>query len=58
MNDAKRNGFKCGMTGKRRFKSHPHALNRITEIMKQKSSPQQMRAYQCEFCGGWHLTKK
>ena len=58
MSDAKQFGSKCGMTGKRRFKSLGHAQNRIVKIMEQKDSPAQMRAYQCEFCGGFHLTKK
>lgn len=51
-------GRKCGMTGKHRFKSLAHAQNRIAEIMEQDDSPEVMRAYGCDFCGGFHLTKK
>lgn len=43
-------GFKCGMTGKRRFLSQCHAAKRAGEL--------DMRTYRCEFCAGWHLTKK
>lgn len=51
-------GFRCGVTGKRRFKSSTHALTRAAEIIQEKNSPQQWRTYHCEYCGGYHLTKK
>jgi hypothetical protein len=50
-------GFKCGMTGKRRFNSQSHAINRACVIIRQPTSPRQWRAYHCDFCNGWHLTK-
>jgi len=48
------------------FKTHAGALNRAAEIMEKTESgesnrritPDQWRAYKCEFCGLYHLTGK
>lgn len=58
MSASKKLGFKCGVTGKRRFKSHAHALDRAQVLLQKPNSPSHWRTYSCEFCGGWHLTKK
>ena len=52
-------GRRCGMTGKRRFKSHGAAFNRGLQIADTPAcNAEILRVYQCEFCGGWHLTSK
>lgn len=43
---------KCGMTRKRIFKSEQQA----TDFLHKKEL--KMRVYQCEFCQGYHITKK
>lgn len=52
--------FKSGCEGKRAYRDHGHAL-RAREIMIRKA-PRAKRnsiegtdAYQCQFCGKWHL---
>lgn len=52
--------MKCGFTGKQVFKSHEKALSRGGEILasmtNRKSKPVFFRAYQCEYCDGYHLS--
>ena len=48
--NAKQFGYKCGMTGKRRFKSKAHADKRAAEI--------KLHSHHCNYCDGWHLTKE
>lgn len=53
------NSDECSETGKRRFTSHGHAQNemkRIRRVSRKSEIPK--RAYHCEFCNGWHLTKQ
>ena len=58
--------MRCGVTRKVGFKTHAGALNRAAKIMQQENSgesnrrvtPEQWRAYKCEFCGLYHLTGK
>jgi len=72
-NHQHRLGHRCGPTGKHRFKSAAHALHRAAEILnsydadpdsdqpepaKQYTQPKTLRAYLCQFCGGYHLTSK
>jgi hypothetical protein len=47
---------KCGQTRKRIFKSHESAVEFV--IGRADTMPVVMRAYPCQFCGGWHLTSK
>jgi hypothetical protein len=53
---------RCGFTGKVMFKKEKGALNRADDIMKDKGNrrytPNQFRAYLCEYCGSYHLTGK
>lgn len=46
----------CGVTRKRRFKSEGAGLRFIAELGENCAAP--MRVYQCQRCGGWHLTSK
>lgn len=54
--------MRCGVTGKIIFKTHAGALNRGGEILtgdsNRKFTPKSFRAYQCEYCGFFHLTGK
>ena len=54
--------MKCGVTKKIVFKTHEGALIRGGEILcensNRRSTPQQFRAYKCEYCGGYHITGK
>jgi hypothetical protein len=54
--------MRCGPTGKIIFKTHTGALIRAGEILENKGNrrytPNEFRAYQCEFCGFYHLTGK
>lgn len=52
-------GSSCGMTGKRIFKSEKSAQYFGTDFIKNnESDTNKFRAYNCEYCGFWHLTKK
>jgi hypothetical protein len=55
----RRLGLRCGPTGKVRFNSSAHALQRANQILESgKSNTELFRSYQCPHCGGWHLTSK
>ena len=48
---------RCGLRGKRRFRDHRsaiEALRRIRSNSVRQTVP--ARAYECDACGGWHLT--
>lgn len=49
---------KCGHTGKVCFKSHQHAMHRAMTILSNMAGNGQFRAYECQWCGLWHLTSK
>ena len=52
-------GRRCGPTGKIRFKSHAGAFNRAMEIASTPAcNAEILRVYQCQFCGGFHLSSK
>lgn len=55
MSHAKQFGWRCGMTGKHRFKSQAHADRRAEAIRNLKE--QNLESYHCLHCDGWHLTK-
>lgn len=48
---------KCKKTNKTRFADENHANKRMNIIQRHPHKTVPTRAYQCEFCGGWHLTK-
>lgn len=52
--------MRCGITGKRVFKSHEAALTRGGEILCEDSNrrftPKAFRAYHCVYCGFYHLS--
>lgn len=41
----------CGETGKKCFKSHEQAEEKVGEI-----TDKPMRSYRCQFCGFYHIT--
>ena len=49
---------RCGATRKVLFNSHEAAMLRAGEILDGESDATWLRAYRCQFCGGWHLTSK
>ena len=49
----------CGPTRKRMFKTHEGAMRRAQELLLDPENVTRMlRAYQCPYCGAWHLTHK
>lgn len=49
---------RCG-SGKKRFRDHQsavHALRRIKGGSSRDRVP--AKAYECDWCGGWHLTSR
>lgn len=51
----------CRKSGKVKFKTHEQALQRAGEIItsvRNFTRIAAMRAYQCEHCDQWHLTKR
>lgn len=51
----------CRKSGKVKFKTHEKALHRGGEIITGKrnfTNIRHFRAYLCDFCNFWHLTKK
>lgn len=50
---------RCGMTRKRMFKSVDDALQRAADIMDSgEARTNVFRAYECGYCGQFHLTSK
>jgi hypothetical protein len=49
---------RCGYTGKIRFRSHEATLECIAAIFERnRTKESSLRAYKCNLCGGWHMTK-
>lgn len=49
---------KCTKTNKTRFPDEDHANKRMNAIQRHPNKQVPTRVYQCEFCRGWHLTKR
>jgi hypothetical protein len=55
---------RCGPTGKRRFRSAAAAAIALEIAQANAADPhdrraprrREQRAYECAYCGGWHLT--
>lgn len=47
-----------GCHHKVRFPDRHRAKMAVRTIRNNKSKPTRMRAYECEYCNGWHLTSK
>lgn len=48
---------KCTKTTKTRFSDEDQANSRLNIIQRKPHKQMPVRAYFCQFCGGWHLTK-
>lgn len=49
---------KCKATGKVRYRDRISALTVLAATQRSRSSSrEEQRAYRCDECGGWHLTK-
>jgi len=50
---------KRGCSGKHRYPNKKAAITKLNRIMRshRRNRPEHLRAYACEHCAGWHLTK-
>jgi len=48
---------KCAVSGKRKYATEGEALATAAHQVRTANAPQGLRAYQCEWCSAWHLTK-
>ena len=48
---------KCAVTGKRKYDTEGEALATAAHQIATANAPKDLRAYRCEWCGAWHLTK-
>lgn len=53
-------GYVRGCTGKHRYPNKKSAATKLNRIMRshRRNRPDYLRAYHCEHCNGWHLTKE
>jgi hypothetical protein len=50
---------RCGATGKVAFRTEGAAYQRAGEILDStEARTEHLRAYQCRFCGQWHITSQ
>jgi hypothetical protein len=47
---------KCPVTGKRKYETQGEALSTAAHQIAIANAPK-LRAYVCQWCGAWHLTK-
>ncbi|HEY4879577.1 MAG TPA: hypothetical protein VIH97_10665 [Candidatus Acidoferrales bacterium] len=50
-------GPNCEVTGKRKYLSEREALETAAHQLTIPNAPKQLRAYLCNWCETWHLTK-
>jgi hypothetical protein len=50
-------GSHCEVTGKRKYHSEREALETAAHQLSMANAPKQLRAYLCNWCETWHLTK-
>lgn len=50
-------GPNCEVTGKRKYLSEREALETAAHQLTIPNAPKQLRAYLCNWCESWHLTK-
>lgn len=44
--------------GKRRFRDHAEATHALHTLQRSSRASIPVRSYECEVCGGWHLTSQ
>jgi hypothetical protein len=47
----------CPVTGKRQYASEREALATASHQIAANNAPKDLKAYQCQWCDSWHLTK-
>lgn len=52
------NQAKCPVTAKRKYASKGAALATASHQLATANAPKELRAYRCDWCKAWHLTKK
>jgi hypothetical protein len=52
------NASKCPVSGKRKYASEGAALATAKHQVAAADTPMELRAYRCNWCNAWHLTKK
>jgi hypothetical protein len=48
---------KCPVTNKRKYATQGQALSTASHQISTSDAPKQLRAYRCQWCHAWHLTK-
>jgi|SRR5215472_2996788 len=48
---------KCSVSGKRKYETEREALATAAHQKSTGEAHQELRAYRCNWCGAWHLTK-
>jgi hypothetical protein len=51
-------GSKCPVSGKRKYSTEGAALATAKHQIATADAPMELRAYHCNWCHAWHLTKK
>jgi len=49
---------KCPVSGKRKYATEGEALSTADHQMSKGGAAEELRAYRCNWCAAWHLTKK
>jgi hypothetical protein len=52
------NEEKCMVSGKRMYASEGEALATADHQRSLGNTREELRAFRCDWCGAWHLTKK
>jgi hypothetical protein len=52
-----RDSERCAVTGKRKYDSERDALSTAEHQIATNNAPKDLKAYMCQWCDGWHLTK-
>jgi hypothetical protein len=50
--------LKCPVSGKRKYPTEGAALATAKHQVATADAPMELRAYRCNWCNAWHLTKK
>jgi hypothetical protein len=48
---------RCAVTGKRQYLSKREALATAAHQIETNRAPENLKAYECQWCHSWHLTK-
>jgi hypothetical protein len=52
------NASTCPVSGKRKYATEGAALATAKRQVATTDAPMELRAYRCNWCNSWHLTKK